>query len=89
MMTTQSTLPTKSTPNGAAKPPSPAIQANFLASHRGTTVHIRLIDGKVMVGELRGYDTFTLLIRTKNGRDVLVYKQALAYIMPHEEKETA
>ncbi|MDQ4146345.1 MAG: RNA chaperone Hfq [Pseudomonadota bacterium] len=87
-MTTQTTPPAKSTANGAAKPPAPAIQSNFLASHRGTTVHIRMTDGKVMVGELRGYDTFTLLIRTKNGREVLVYKQALAYIMPHEEKET-
>ncbi len=87
-MTTQPTPPTKSTPNGATKPPAPAVQAGFLASYRGATVHIRLIDGKVMVGELRGYDTFTLLVRTKNGRDALVYKQALAYITPHEEKET-
>ena len=62
---------------------SPAIQSDWLKAHLGHTIQARLLDGKLLVGQLAGFDTFTLAIVAKSGKELLVYKQSLAYLAQH------
>ena len=62
-----------------------AVQTAWLKAHIGKAIKVRLLDGKALTGELVAYDTFTLLVRTDAGRELLVYKQALAFLAPHSE----
>ena len=66
---------------------SPAIQSDWLKAHIGHMIQARLLDGKLLVGQLEGFDTFTLAIMAKSGKRLLVYKQALAYLAPHTAGE--
>ena len=70
---------------------APSVQNNWLRAHLGHMIQVRLLDGKTLVGELSGFDTFTLALRVKSGKELLVYKQSLAYLAPHtaEERESS
>ena len=66
---------------------SPAIQSNWLKAHVGHVIQARLLDGKLLVGQLEGFDTSTIAIMAKSGKGLLVYKQALAYLAPYTAGE--
>ena len=68
---------------------SPAIQSDWLKTHVGQTIQARLLDGKLLVGQLEGFDTFTIALTAKSGKGLLVYKQALAYLAPHTAGENS
>ena len=73
--------------NRTAPPTTPprdphTAQTTWLKAHVGKVIKARLLDGKAVTGELVTYDTFTLMVRTEAGRELLVYKQALAFLAP-------
>ena len=76
-------MTTKPAPHNTKPHESPAIQSDWLKAHIGHAIQARLLDGRILVGQLEGFDTFTLALRTKKGRELLVYKQSLAYLAPH------
>ena len=73
--------------NKTASPITPprdphAVQTAWLKAHAGRPIKARLLDGKAVTGELVAFDTFTLMVRTEAGRELLLYKQALAFLAP-------
>jgi len=56
--------------------------AEFYAALKEQPVQVALGDGKVIVGVLIGVDTYDLMLRTKDNRQVLVAKHAAKYVMP-------
>lgn len=63
------------------------LQASLLNRFRqeGTIVAIWLVSGKRLVGRIRGFDRFTVII-DHAGADQLVFKHAIATIGPFKEK---
>ena len=76
-------MTTKPAPHNTKPHESPAIQSAWLKAHIGHMIQARLLDGKLLVGKLEGFDTFTLALVTKSGKGLLVYKQSIAYLAPH------
>ena len=68
------------------------LQDSFLNQVRreATEVQILLTNGTQLRGMVKGFDNFTLILNTRNGRQNLVYKHAIAQIvstraMRHED----
>lgn len=59
------------------------LQTSLLSKFRrdGTTVAVWLVSGKRLVGRIKGYDRFTLLLEHA-GADHLVFKHAVATVGP-------
>ncbi len=59
------------------------LQDSFLNQVRreATEVQILLTNGTLLRGMVKGFDNFTLILNTKNGRQNLVYKHAIAQIV--------
>ncbi len=66
-----------------------ASQNAFLAARIGTPLLVRLIDGKVITGELAAFDTYAVVISVKGGKDMLIYKHAIAYLTTPSAEEIA
>lgn len=49
--------------------------------HDGTSLELRCLDGTVIAGRLRQFDTFSLVLEDASG-EVLVFKHAVATIRP-------
>ncbi len=79
-----------------AKSPSMNIQDSLLNQVRkeGTEVKIALIDGSSLLGQVRGFDNFTVVVQSKTNQHLL-YKHAIAQIIfrrpgaRHEEAQGA
>ena len=57
------------------------MQQRWLRAHRGQRLRLRLIDGKVLSGVLKAWDTFTLEVAIDSDPEpALLFKQAVAYI---------
>ena len=59
------------------------LQDSFLNQVRreATEVQILLTNGTQLRGMVKGFDNFTLILNTRNGRQNLVYKHAIAQIV--------
>ncbi|PKO17620.1 RNA chaperone Hfq [candidate division BRC1 bacterium HGW-BRC1-1] len=59
------------------------LQDSFLNQVRreATEVQILLTNGTLLRGMVKGFDNFTLILNTRNGRQNLVYKHAIAQIV--------
>ena len=64
------------------------LQAAFLAGNLGHTVTVYLVNGIKLVGKLRQYDQFCLLLSGDTG-DLLVYKHAVSTLTPGAPRATA
>ncbi len=55
------------------------IQDGFLFQHlkAGTTLHVGLMTGGALTGQLRRFDRFAVVVASA-GKEVLVYKHAIA-----------
>jgi len=60
------------------------IQDQFLNQVRkdGTAVVVELLNGKVIEGYIRGFDSFCLLV--EGDRQYLIYKHALSVLRPRD-----
>jgi len=58
------------------------IQDSFLNQVRkeGTEVKVALIDGTSLIGTVRGFDNFTVILQSRNMQHLL-YKHAIAQVM--------
>ena len=67
-----------------------SVQDNYLKAVResGETLRINLINGKEVRGQVKAFDTFTVLVTTR-GLNILVYKSAVAAMGPAEAAERA
>ncbi len=65
-----------------AKSAAMNIQDSFLNQVRkdGTEVKISLLDGSTLVGTVRGFDNFTVVLHSRNAHHLL-YKHAIAQIV--------
>jgi hypothetical protein len=62
-----------------AKPePHGSLVADFL----GKKVSARLLDGSTVRGELMKASKYELLLKTEGGEEVVLFKHAVAYILP-------
>lgn len=62
-----------------------SVQDAYLqkAKENATNLRIVLLDGKKLMGAVKAFDAFTLLLHVDpGGADVLVYKSAIAVIGP-------
>lgn len=59
-----------------------ALQAAFLCHHLNKVVSVFLINGIRLVGKLKQFDQFTLLLEDKEGTRQLVFKHAVSTIQP-------
>src|SRR5579875_3836669 len=71
-----------------SKPNPNKIQLEYLHSLLGKPISARLLDGKILAGVLTGYDQFCLRL-DRAGTPILLYKQAVAYLLPANGKEPA
>jgi len=62
-------------------------QANYLYEHTDIQVKIVFVDGKALVGDLLGYDQFTLTLLVK-GKRVLIYKSSVKYVHKAANQDT-
>lgn len=75
-----------------AKTPAMNIQDSFLNQIRkdGTEVKIALLDGSSLIGTVRGFDNFTVIINSRTSQHLL-YKHAIAQVISrrpgHRENE--
>ena len=60
------------------------LQDVFLNSARRERmpVHVRMLDGLQLSGVVRGFDNFTLIIDGTDGKQSMLYKHAIAAVMP-------
>jgi host factor-I protein len=60
------------------------LQDVFLNSARRERmpVHVRMLDGLQLSGIVRGFDNFTLIIDGSDGKQSMLYKHAVAAVMP-------
>jgi RNA chaperone Hfq len=67
------------------------VQDRWLVQACRRRVTVRLVDGRTLTGMLGGFDTFSLVLAMPTtGETVLVYKHAIAYLMPaRSETDTA
>lgn len=70
------------TPVPKAKVGPHALQMAVLNTSLGKPVTVFLINGIRLVGKLRQFDQFTLLLEDKEGTRQLVFKHAVSTIMP-------
>ncbi|MFZ5975544.1 MAG: RNA chaperone Hfq [Bacillota bacterium] len=63
---------------------SVVIQDIFLNQLRkeGTGVCLNLLDGTNMRGQIKGFDSFILMFENERQQQVMVYKHAIASIIP-------
>ncbi len=66
-----------------------ASQNAFLTTQVGTPVLVRLLDGKVVTGELVTFDIYAIVVKVKGGKDTLIFKHAVAYITTSSPEENA
>jgi small nuclear ribonucleoprotein (snRNP)-like protein len=59
-----------------------ALQVGYLQESLRKPVRARLLDGKILVGVLVGFDQFTLQLLTpvEGDEPILLYKQSIAYL---------
>jgi small nuclear ribonucleoprotein (snRNP)-like protein len=77
------TLSRKPPPPGPSRGPAwGQNQALYLAALRGRQVAVVFGDGKALVGELTGVDTYNLFIRQASGLEVMINKGAIKYLHP-------
>lgn len=62
------------------------LQDSFLNQMRkdGTGVKIVLLDGSVIVGRVKGFDNFTVVLASE-GKQHLIYKHAISQIVSADE----
>lgn len=62
------------------------IQDGFLFQNlkESQTMQVELTDGRSMIGTLKRFDRFALVLET-GGAEVLIYKHAIATVAPAEE----
>ncbi len=60
------------------------LQDVFLNSARRERipVYVRMLDGLQVSGVVRGFDNFTLIIDSNDGKQSMLYKHAIAAVMP-------
>ena len=60
------------------------LQDVFLNSARRerTPVQVRLMDGMEIQGMVRGFDSFTVVLDGREGKQSMLYKHAIAAVMP-------
>ncbi len=66
----------------ALKREANALQAAFLTGNLGKPVSVFLINGIKLVGNLRQFDQFTLLLEGPDGIRSMVFKHAVTTITP-------
>ena len=60
----------------------PELQGNLVLGFLGENVAVRLLDGSTVRGELEKVSKYELLLRTEGGQEVVLFKHAVAYILP-------
>ena len=60
----------------------PALQSAFLADMQDRLVTVYLINGIKLIGKVRQFDSYTLLLQSADGIDSLIFKQAISSIIP-------
>lgn len=71
--------------SGGMSKTQPNLQDSFLnrVTREGIGVVIYMLDGTQLRGTVKGFDNFTVLLEiSENGRPQLVYKHAVASILP-------
>ena len=73
----------------ASKPPkvpqgetAKPTQEDLFHELLGKNVSARLLDGSTMRGKLETVTKYELLLKTEGGKDVVVFKHAVAYVLP-------
>ena len=57
-----------------------AVQRGWLDRAKGKAIQVRLLDGKVLKGELTGHDNYTLSVKLESTPEpILIFKHAIAY----------
>ncbi len=66
------------------------IQDGFLFQNlkEGQTMYVELVTGKSLVGKLRRFDRFAVVIESE-GKEILVYKHAISTITTSGPSESA
>lgn len=59
------------------------LQDSFLNQVRreNSEVRVLLVNGTVLRGVVRGFDNFTVILNSRNGRQHLIYKHAIAQLV--------
>jgi hypothetical protein len=60
----------------------PEPQGSLVADFLGKKVSARLLDGSTVRGELVKASKYELLLKTEGGEEVVLFKHAVAYILP-------
>jgi len=60
----------------------PKPQGNLVADFLGKKVSARLLDGSTVRGELVKASKYELQLKTEGGEEVVLFKHAVAYILP-------
>ena len=61
--------------------------AEFYAALQNKQITIALLDSKAYAGELVGVNRYDLIIELKDGRQMLIPKHAVKYVLPSTDKE--
>ncbi len=70
-------------PSGKQPKQAPhALQAAFLTGNLGKPVTVFMINGIRLIGKLRQFDQFTLLLEGPDGVNSLVFKHAITTVAP-------
>ncbi len=66
------------------------IQDGFLFQNlkEGQTMYVELVTGRSLVGKLKRFDRFAVVIETE-GKEILVYKHAISTITTSSPSESA
>jgi len=69
---------------GRDRLPPVQLSAAAMIRHRDekTTLALTLINGQVLVGQVRWFDDTTIHIATKEGAEITVLKHAILYYQP-------
>jgi host factor-I protein len=60
----------------------PALQSAFLADLQDRLVTVYLVNGIKLVGKVRQFDHYTLLLQGADGIESLIFKHAISSIIP-------
>ncbi|MFO1433045.1 MAG: RNA chaperone Hfq [Candidatus Competibacteraceae bacterium] len=66
----------------SGKRPPPALQSAFLTDLQDRLVTVYLVNGIKLVGKVRQFDSYTLLLQGADGTDSLIFKHAISSIIP-------
>ena len=58
------------------------LQRVFLTDMQDRLVTVYLVNGIRLVGKVRQFDSYTLLLQDTDGRDSLIFKHAISTIIP-------